>query len=138
MVVDDFMQRPTDVLRSYMAAQGIGLEEQVDLLRMGRIAMALEVITVVKMLEDHQLLAENERMISVLMTLLVDQDLLDIGMEYYRDLSEWRRIKAVEVDVAAHGGQLSAHEVLPDADAPHGSNVVQLRTGRTKDPPSSD
>jgi hypothetical protein len=137
-VVGDFMERPTDVLRSYMAAQGIDAEEAERLLRMGRIAMALEVMTVVKMLEEFQLLSENERMISVLITLLTDQDLLGVATAYYEDLSEWRRIKAVEVDAAAHDVQLSAHAAPPDDVVPHGSNVVQLRTGRTKDPPSSD
>jgi hypothetical protein len=136
--VDDFMQRPTDELRSYMAAQGLDGTAADDLLRLGRIAMALEVITVVKVLEEHQLLAENERMIAVLMTLLTDQDLLVVGMEYYEGLSAWRRIKVVEADVAAHGAQLSGHEAALDGVVPRGSNVVQLRTGRTKDPPSSD
>lgn len=134
----DFMSRPTDVLRSYMATHGFPEGEADDLLRMGRIAMALEILTVVKVLEDHQLMAEHEQMISVLMTLLVDQGLLGIGEEYYAELSEWRRIKADEVSVSAHGVHASEpgvrlHVVPPpdSTDALHGSD-------QTKDPPSSD
>lgn len=131
------MARPTDELRSYMATQGFELREIDELLKLGRLAMAMEIITVAKILEAHQLLAENEQMIAVLQTLLRDQDLMDPALEYYEGLSEWRRIK-IDAACEAPDAPASEHEALADEVLPHGSNVVRLYTGRKSDPPSAE
>lgn len=134
--MDDFIQRPTDVLQSYMAAHGFDGNEVYTLMRMGRIAMALEIITVIKLLEEHELLAEHEQTISVLQTLLVDQELMEPALGYYEELSRWRRIK-VDASYEVPGVQPSEHAV-PRDDAPPPDSTDALRgNGQSLDPPSS-
>jgi hypothetical protein len=92
---EDFMARPTDDYVSYLAARR-GEPELVvrnSLLR-GRIAMGLEVVTVIRLLEDHgDLVTYSEEAISILQTLLNDQGLAEMAYETYERLSEWRRVK---------------------------------------------
>lgn len=146
-MAEEFMKRPTEVLASYMAAN-TDQPERYWMRRMGpgRIAMAMELITVIRILESIQIAAEHEQTISVLQTLLVDQQLAELGAEWYSKLSEWRRIKTViyEPGVGEHvgivqiGAQPSAVEAPPSAELPLGNTDAQPCIDQTTDPPSSD
>lgn len=138
--MDEFMARPTDVLRSFMAAHGMDAEKTERILMWGRLAMALELMTVAKIIEDYSLLASKEDTISVIQTLIIDQDLLEHADRWYKELCDWRRIKLADAD-AVYGVpdvRASAPAVLPDAALPPGSNGAQPHTDQTTDPPSSD
>jgi hypothetical protein len=93
----DFMARPTDVFVSYLA-QRQGTEETAERLLMttGRLAMALEVVSVIRLLEDHEALVTHaNEAISILQTLLNDQNLHSVH-DIYDELCEWRRIKLAD------------------------------------------
>jgi hypothetical protein len=136
--VDNFMMRPTDVLVSYLATQGGWNDRSKHVFRLGRIAMALEIVTVTRVLEEYELLAENEQAIAMLQTLLVDQELAEEALDWYEHLSDWRRIRLADDGSDAYRRAVAlglvdhASAALPDApsDAPPGSN-------RMTDPPSS-
>jgi hypothetical protein len=146
--VDDFMARPTDELVSYLAERPTNSRgRDAFMLRMGRIAMAMEIMTVVKVLEEHQLLAEHEQMISVLKTLIVDQDLSVDAEQWYEYLSEWRKLKLVPVELGyvqpsdagpIHDAQPSDAGTPRGTQPPHGSTDAPHGSGRTTDLPSSD
>lgn len=133
------MRRPTDELVSYLAAQSKREPEVVrHHLYFGRLAMALEVITVVKIIEEYSLLATKEDTISVLQTLIVDQELMDDATEWYHKLCDWRRIKlddaAYEVPDVQPSERAAPGDVRPRLE----SIRALLDTGQTKDPPSDD
>jgi hypothetical protein len=133
--VDNFMMRPTDVLRSYLAQ-----DRTVDIgsFELGRIAMALEVVTVTRILEEYELLTENEQAIAMLQTLLIDQEISEAALNWYEMLSDWRKIKladdgsdayrrAVALGLVDHASAVPPDEpsdALPD-------------NSQTTDPPSS-
>jgi len=138
--VDEFMSRPTDVLVSFMARQSGNSERDIrTVLLMGRIAMAMEILTVMHLIEDHSILASREETLSVLQTLLKEQELEDETALWYARLSEWRKPKFEtgedgdgyrEVDVSSHAVR-QRDLLLPDStDAPPGSD-------QTTDPPSA-
>jgi hypothetical protein len=144
---DSFMARPTDVLVSYLA-QSTGMTEAVvrRTLRTGRIAMGMEILTVMRLLEDHQLMTEHEAMVSCLQTLLIDQGLAEDAMVWYGNLSEWRKPKLVpdssqiigrDADASDLDAQPSEHEAPQAAPAPDGSTLAQPGNGRSSDPSSS-
>lgn len=146
--MDDFMRRPTEVFVSYMAtAFGYDEDRVRKMMRLGRIAMAMEVMTVAQLIEDYSLLPTKEDTISVLQTLIIDQELLEDADAWYKTLSQWRRIK---LDPDVHGSvQPASDDSHPDAQpspdaSPRGAPLrheqldALLDTGQTKDPPSDD
>lgn len=135
------MARPTEILLSYLAARTEMSEMDLRrMLRTGRISLAMEIITVQRILEEHELLAENEAMIACLQALLQDQGLAEVAAQWYDFLAEWRRIKFYDAvsDSIPTDAELSEHEVPPDAEPPLGSNGAQPGNDQTMDPPSSD
>lgn len=86
MADEVFIQRPTEVYRAYLTAYEaeVGWAE-------GRMAMALEVITVRKSLQAVGMLTPG--MTSTLDSLLADQGLLDEADALYDELNEWRKTK---------------------------------------------
>jgi hypothetical protein len=127
-VVDEaFMRRPTEVLRSYLATHKEADERSFEL---GRVAMALEIVTVMRVLEEYELIAEHERMISILQTLLRDQDLEDYATEWYEMLNEWRRIKLYDA--------VSDARRTTDASALVGPSDAELPPAPSDAPPSNN
>jgi hypothetical protein len=116
-----FLARPTVVLRQF-------LEQEHDLkprreFYLGRLSMALELITVIRTLEDElvpMLALQRAETISVLQTLLQDQGLAEQAMQWYDALSLWRQPR-FEPDVV--------RGATDDA-------VVRLRQLATSDPSS--
>lgn len=139
---DSFILRPTEVLEQYLVAQGKGdLGRVRRVLTFGRLAMALEIVTTIRTLEQHSLLIYSpQETISVLQTLLQDQELAEQAVEWYELLAEWRKPKfeVAEVDVdAVLDAAPSELEALEDAPALHGRRFSLPYTDQTKDPPSS-
>lgn len=139
MVEEEFIERPTDVLRSYLAAHGMGLKVMTSTLRVGRIAMGMEILTVIKFLEDHKYLLDSaDETIAVLTTLLVDQDILEETQSWYHSLHEWRRVKLYDaVAEAADTANASAPASQLDALPPPDSTDAEHDSSQTKDPPSA-
>ena len=116
-----FMSNPTHVLEQYLTSVvGVELGGQFD---MGRLAMALELITVLKALEqEYVALAPGTlaELISVVQTLLIDQGVADTALEWYDGLSEWRRPKFVPYGNAPDASQpriSSSERRLPELSA---------------------
>ena len=145
--MDNFMARPTDVLVSFMAHRREMPENMIrEMLPLGRLSMALEIITVMRLLEEHQLMAEHEAMVACLQTLLVDQDYGELAHEWYEHLAEWRRIKLVpgesdserDASIVAPDVQPSEHAVPPDAPPPPDSTDAPPGSDQTTDLPSGE
>ena len=145
--MDNFMARPTDVLVSFMAHRREMPENMIrEMLPLGRLSMALEIITVMRLLEEHQLMAEHEAMVACLQTFLVDQDLLEDAASWYDHLAEWRRIKLVpgesgserDASIVAPDVRLSEPAVPPDAPLPLDNNGAQPGSDQTMDLPSGE
>lgn len=139
-----FMARPTQEFERYLE---LNYGAPRGWYRMGRIAMALEVITVIRLLEDHEeLVAHAQECISVLQTLLNDQGLTDDGYAWYERLVEWRKPKLALVspslgpddDALDHDAQPSEPVTEQDAPPPHEDTSAQPCSDQTTDPPSSD
>jgi hypothetical protein len=100
--------------------------------------MGMEILTVIKFLEDHKFLLEHaDEAIAVLTTLLVDQDLLEDTQSWYHSLSEWRKIKLADDVSAALDAQPSDDASRLDASAPPHSTDALRDGGRSQDPPST-
>lgn len=87
-----YISRPTQVLKDFLEQQQ-GLKPRMEF-TLGRLAMALEMITVIKTMEDElvpMLSLQRNEIISVLQTLLRDQDLAEPAMEWYEALTLWRQ-----------------------------------------------
>ena len=144
--MDDFMRRPTETMVSFMATvSGVPEERMRRVLQLGRIAMAMELMTVVQIIDEYSLLPSKQDTISVIQTLIVDQDLLEDADEWYKRLSEWRRIK---LDLDENGSVRDAvyedPDVQPSGDVtprgalpPPDSNGARHGTDRKTDPPSA-
>lgn len=140
---EDFMQRPTEELCSYLAAQSGTTPEAIRrMLHAGRVAMAMELMTVAKIIEDHSLLPSKEDTIAVIQTLIIDQDLLEAADEWYHRLSDWRRIKlygdASEDAAAFHRSVASALSGLRGAELPPADTDAPPGSDRSQDPPCGD
>ena len=136
--MDEFMERPTDVLRSYLAAHGMALKTMTSTLRVGRIAMGMEILTLIKFLEDHKFLLDHaDECIAVLTTLLIDQDLLEESQSWYHSLHEWRKVKLYDAVAEASDAQPSEHEEPQAAPVPPDSNGAPPGSDQTMDPPSA-
>ena len=112
MPSDSYMARPTEVFWKWLTVKHEATLREEQYFLMGRIAMALEVLTVVKTLEESSLLIFSpHETISVLRTLLVDQDIDVAAQQVYDHLAEWRKVKFADVsDEVA-----SAHASEPEA-----------------------
>jgi hypothetical protein len=86
------MIHPSRVL---LKAWGIEVGSEFQL---GRLAMALEMITSIRSIEDIPVLDEPAKaaVVSAFETLLVEQQIADMAYEMYDHLSRWRRIKTLE------------------------------------------
>ena len=137
--MDDFMRRPTEVMVSYLATQtGKSPTQIVRLLELGRIAMAMELITVVRIIDEYSLLPTKEDTIAAIQTLIVDQELLEPADEWYSRLSEWRRIKLTADGVAYRGADASSHADRLDAEPPRELPDAPPDSGQSQDPPCGD
>jgi hypothetical protein len=135
VVDDEFMARPTDVFVSYLARRFHKSESSiVSMLRIGRIAMAMEILTTVQVIEDHSVIASKYETIAVLETLLRDQGLDESAEQWYEFLARWRTIKFHDAvaDASVHNAPPSElaspqDDALPHeaSDAPHGSDQSQ-------------
>jgi hypothetical protein len=136
--VDEFMENPTDVLLSYMARRPANNAARDGyMLRMGRIAMGMEVITVIKLLEEHEYLLDHaNEAIAVLTTLLTDQGLMEEAQQWYHHLSEWRKIKLYDAvaDASDRTAGTSTPDPRLDAELPRGHNGAQPGSDRSRDP----
>ena len=136
--MDDFMRRPTETMVSYLAARtGKSPVQIVRLLELGRVAMAMELITVVKIIEDHSLLPSKEDTIATIQTLIIDQELLDLADEWYSNLSEWRRLRFIDGADVSHATDASAYAYRRGAAPPHDTPDAPPGSDQTKDPPSA-
>jgi hypothetical protein len=102
------------VLKSYLE-QVQGLKPRMEF-TLGRLSMALEMITVIKTIEDElvpMLTLQRHEVISVLQTLLKDQDLAEPAMEWYEALTLWRQPVFVRPD-AGLGAISDAEHLLSD------------------------
>jgi hypothetical protein len=92
------MKEPTEVLEAWLRYQDYNRTFQ-----WGRIAMALETLTVVRSLDLYGVAMgdfEREQIKSVLETFLNGQGLLDKANEVYDFLLDWRKLKFVPIEDA--------------------------------------
>jgi hypothetical protein len=100
---------------------------------LGRLSMALEIITVIKTLEDElvpMLSLKRYEIISVLETLLRDQDLAESAMEWYEALTLWRQPVISDGPVSEHEGTADAERLLSrlvDAASSQGGGLQHAR-----------
>jgi len=127
---EDFIARPTEVYRQYLeywasnGREGNWWEE-------GRLAMALEIITVRKSLRSMGVTDT-----SVLDSLLVDQGLFDQAEELYEVLNEWRRPRFLAEDLdSGQPDESSSPGALPASPTPRTLGTPRLpRQDRTTGP----
>lgn len=112
----------------------------------GMLGMALEILTVIKTIEDLPVIDQGARIetVSVLYTLLSDLDMLEAATETYEKLSEARRVRFVAEPPHAYGAgrhdafaaslRAAQHQTLlvPDSDG------AQPDSGQRTDPPSGE
>jgi hypothetical protein len=113
-----FIARPTEVFRAYLKSTG-----RIDELgfQLGRMSMALEIITQIKALEELRAIASDlgrAEAVSALDTLLQDCRLRDIGYEWYDKLCEWRRVSLLPLPVVLHEHVPAGIAAVVDADGP--------------------
>lgn len=120
----DYMSRPTEVLKTYLKEYDlIGGTRKNSGWILGRLSMALEILTVIKTLEDElvpMLTINRSETISVLRTLLRDLDFEETAEEWYERLCEWRKPTFVSVPFAGLEGPVSpsSEQREPDDDHP--------------------
>ena len=123
-----FMERPTEVYREWLHRGMI-----VPRFEEGRMAMALEIISLRKSLEAVGIMGKGVT-IGALDTLLADQELLDEADALYVELCEWRKIRFRDV---------SSGEPRPSSGGSHSRAPTRrlgsptLRPQDRKTPPSS-
>lgn len=88
-----FIARPSHVFKQYVRSTG-----RLDntSYHMGMMALALEIITQIKVLEEMRYIASDlgrEEAVSALQTLLKDCGIHDVAYEMYDRLAEWRKPK---------------------------------------------
>lgn len=90
-MTETYMAHPTAVLKAYMQAHQIERD-----LSWGQLAMGLEVVTLIRTLEDIPVVneAEKEGTIACLVTLLREQQLEEV-YGFYDALAEWRKPRFV-------------------------------------------
>ena len=136
--VPGLIKNPTHVLEQYLEAHGLQRGYQ-----WGRLAMALELITVVRSLEvfgESMADFEREQIVSVIDTFMVSQGVAETAAVFYEKLLEWRKVKfvAVEGDESDDRDALPSEREAPRGDAaPPSHNGAQPGTGRSPGLPSS-
>lgn len=88
-----FIAKPTGLLKQYVASLGERMDSGSFLV--GQMAMALEIITQIKCLEDLKVMSDTAKAeaVTALETLLTDCGIHDSAYEMYDKLNEWRRLK---------------------------------------------
>lgn len=114
-----FMRNPTEVLKGYMAEKGLTFEH-------GRLAMAMELLTEIKILEQLPLTDRTIELTAMLQAMLVDQGLIDSAELWYERLDAWRQPKFVELSVRERA---SGH-VAPGRGIAQTRRVHELQQGR--------
>jgi len=133
------MANPTQVFKEYLQEHHeLEPDRVLRTLRWGRIAMGLEIVSLIRLIEDHSILASKEETISVLRTLLQDQGLEDISLRWYERLSDWRKPKFSVIDGgASDDASASFHEVRPGVWLRRHSTDAPLGDDQSQDPPST-
>lgn len=145
----NYMADPSKVLWDYLRTTRLpregsakGFKEWYDY---GQLAMALEIVTLIKNLEQLPVVTDigRQETISALQTLLRSMDLDEVAWEMYDRLCEWRRPKFHEIPVVVDpnlppGVPWLLHgPALPD-DGAAGAPLPRLPQGQTVDLSSSD
>lgn len=136
-----FIKDPSRLLWAYLARNAHTQESALDWFLLGQMAMALEVITVIKSLEGIPIVSDRGRVetISVLQTLLVDTDMADHAYDLYEELNEWRkpRFQDSEASVEQVFGDVLAH-AIPGGWIVQGDSSPALRQVHQSPPPSDE
>lgn len=93
-----FISRPSDTLWAYLREERApGSRRWYEY---GQLAMALEVVTLIKVVESLPVVGEvgRQETVSALQTLLVDTGLSDYAWQVYDELGKWRRVKFLETE----------------------------------------
>jgi hypothetical protein len=140
---ETFMVNPSDVFGQWMGStdEGRAYAEEKGLYATGQLAIALELLTTLRVIEgmgergETSLLGLNwEVVTSVLITFLTGQELFDEAVALYELLGEWRRTKLVEV--GTYGGlKVIADPTLPPNSPPY---LVPATTRLSDDDPDAD
>lgn len=132
------IKNPSEVLESWLESEGF----QRSYL-WGRVAMALELITVKRTLEAYgeaMMDFEREQIISVLDTFMVSQGVANRAYELYEWLLEWRKLKFIAVDEAVEHVDPDVQPSEPgrplSVSVPERHRRVLRGNGRSPDPPS--
>jgi hypothetical protein len=95
--------RPSEVWREYVRSTGRieGFSWE-----MGRMAMALEIITQIKILEEIKVMGDTARAqaVTALQTLLQDCGMGETAWQIYEDLDKWRRVRFYAEPAPEHEG----------------------------------
>src|SRR5215471_7345814 len=116
-VTEVFMSHPTMVLVQYLTQSKSKVNSEFEL---GRLAMALEVLTQMKIVRSLPMTDLSIQIESAFQAFLIDQGLLDEVERWYERLDAWRQPKFL----AEHGGESAVSTVRGPASAlvvPEGS-----------------
>jgi len=133
-----FIANPTEVLLSWMKATGVRPD-----FRYGQLAMALEIITAIQVLEQVPTVEplQRETAISAMLTLLTDQGMRDSAYEAYEMLGEWRAVKfrpvALPHERALSDGGVADAQRLADL-LEFGDDPVSLVASRRVEPAQTE
>lgn len=133
-----FLARPTVELRKFLKFSSL---EQWRAFESGRLAMALEILTVVKTLEDERvpmLALQRAEIISVLETLLVDQGLDEVADRWYGWLGKFRQPKFVPIGNKPSDENASVASTLQDAVVLAEGTYVPPDERQSPDPSSDE
>lgn len=143
-----YIADPTSVLLQFLKREH-GLKPRREF-QLGRLAMALELLTVIKTLEDElvpMLVMRRMEIISVLETFLLEQDLDERAKDWYDALNLWRQpsfvrepspgqiVLSVPLD---DGDPSSPLEELEHEPAPYASTRALLDERQSRDLPSGE
>lgn len=130
-----FIKDPSKVLWQYLQTKRRPMVR--ELYEYGKLAMALEIITVVKTLDSLPVISElgRQETVSVLQTLLTDMGLDELAYDVYEQLNEWRRPKfdAYVEDLYARASELGT----PSGGSPPPQRLEPSQQERRSLDPSS-
>jgi hypothetical protein len=144
-VLKGLIKDPTTVYERYLKNHGVQLSGPE--FERGRLAMALEVITLIRAIETMgEALAdfEREQLISLLQTFLVKQGISEAAWQTYGVLMNWRRVSVVPEPSPAGSADVdrpafypaSPGAMPPNALSPASHTAVPPGSDRSQDPPS--
>lgn len=115
----NFMKDPSRVLKAYLDSSPGRPVDSLDY-HVGRLSMALEIITQIKALEELPVMSDSARAqaVTALDTLLQDCGLRDVGYEWYDKLCEWRRVSLLPLPVVPSERVPAGIAAVVDADGP--------------------